>query len=148
MKVILKNDVHNLGLAGDIKEVRPGFARNFLLPNGLAVQASPAAMADWERTKEARVVRRAKDLAAAKELAGRIEGVSLSFSRKVGEGGKLFGSVGKADVAKSLASSGFTVDKLQIALEEPFKEVGDYEVQIRLRPGVSAKVKVSVVAQA
>jgi large subunit ribosomal protein L9 len=148
MKIILTEDVHQIGYAGDIKEVKPGFARNFLLPNRLAIAATPAALREWDKAKDAREARRSKAVEAAKASASKIDGTALSFARPVGEGGKLFGSVGRADIAKSLSASGFTVDKTQVDLENPFKEVGEYEVTLRLRPGVSAKVKVSVVPRA
>lgn len=145
MKIILTNDVDKVGQAGDIKEVRPGYARNFLVPNRLAVEATPAALRQWEKSKEAREARRAKALEQSKTVAQKIDGTALSFSRPVGEGGKLFGSVGKADLAKSLEASGFSVAKTQIELAQPLKEVGEYEVPVKLGPGALAKVKVSIV---
>ena len=147
MKVILTKDIDNLGLAGDVNTVKPGYGRNYLLPNGLAILASPAALADWEKAKDAREARRAKQIQEAKELAEKVDGTSLSFPRPVGEGGKLFGSVGKADIVESLKATGFDIDKNRIILESPFKEVGEYEVALRVLPGVTAKVKISVVPQ-
>lgn len=145
MKIILTNEVDKVGQAGDIKDVKPGYARNFLLPKRLAVEATPAALRQWDKSREARETRRAKALDQAKAVAQKIDGTALSFARPVGEGGKLFGSVGKADLAKSLEASGFAVDKTQIELAQPLKEVGEYEVPVKLGPGAQAKVKVSIV---
>lgn len=147
MKIILNQDVDKVGQSGEIREVKPGFARNYLLPRGLAVLATPGALKELERTRSVREARKAKEIESSKELAAKIDKMTLSFSRPVGEGGKLFGSVGKADIAKSLAASGFAVDKTHVDLAAPFKDVGEYDVTLKLRPGVEAKVKVSIVAR-
>jgi len=147
MKVILRSDVSKLGRAGDVKDVADGFGRNFLFPRGLATPATPEAMKQWERGKEKRAKILAGKVAEAKELAGKINGVSLSFSRPAGEEGKLFGSVGKSDVLKSLKSCGFTVEKDAVVLEQPIKQVGDHEIEVRLMPEATAKIKVTVVAR-
>ncbi|MDE2040004.1 MAG: 50S ribosomal protein L9 [Elusimicrobia bacterium] len=147
MKVILKTDVEALGRAGDVKDVADGFGRNFLLPRKLALPATLAALKVWERGKQ----KRAKELAGKqerlKELAGKINGVSLSFSRQAGAEGKLFGSVGKSDILKSLKSCGYAVAKDALVLEQSIKQVGDHEVEVRLLPEVGAKIKVTVVAR-
>jgi len=147
MKVILRSDVDNLGRAGDVKDVRDGYGRNFLFPRKLATPATEATLKQWEKGKD----KRAKLLAAKqtdlKGLAGKIDGVSLSFSRPAGAEGKLFGSVGKSDILKSLKSCGFTVDKETVVLDQSIKQVGEHEVEVRLMPEVSAKVKVTVVAR-
>jgi large subunit ribosomal protein L9 len=147
MKVILRENVAKLGRAGDVKEVKDGFGRNFLLPNNLAMPATPAALAAWEKAKERRSKAAEALLSKTKELAGKINGVSLSFSRPAGAEGKLFGSVGKSDIVKSLKSCGFTVEKDAVALEASIKQVGDHEVELKLLPEVSAKVKVTVTAR-
>jgi large subunit ribosomal protein L9 len=147
MKVILRSDVPKVGRAGDVKDVANGFGRNFLLPRKLATPATPEAMKQWEKGKEKRAKILAGRVAEAKELAAKINGVSLSFSRPAGAEGKLFGSVGKSDVLKSLKSCGFTVDKDSVLLDQPIKQIGDHELEVRLMPEASAKIKVTVVAR-
>jgi len=148
MKVILRKDVDNLGHAGQVKEVKLGFARNMLIPRGLALEATPAVVAWFEKGEKRRAVIREKTVAKAQEAAAKLAEVTLSFARPVGENGKLFGSVGKADIAKSLKASGHAVDKDSVILPAAIKEAGDSEVVVRFATGVSAKVKVSVVARA
>ena len=145
MKVILRSDVDNLGRAGDVKEVSLGFGRNFLLPKRLAVEATPSALRWWEKGKEKRAKLGEARAKAAQELAGKLSGVALSFSRPAGAEGKLFGSVGKSDIVKSLKTCGFEVDKGAVVLESSIKVAGDHEVELRLLPDVSAKIKVTVV---
>ncbi len=147
MKVILRSNVDKLGRAGDVKDVSDGFGRNFLLPKKLALLATPAALKAWEKAKERRAKAAEAKLGQMKELAGKINGVSLSFSRPAGAEGKLFGSVGKSDIVKSLKSCGFTVEKDSVALESSIKQVGEHEVELRLHPEASAKVKVTVTAR-
>ena len=147
MKIILRDDVVNLGRSGDIKVVARGYARNFLIPRGLAMEATPAAVKWFEKGVDRRQKLRDKAVVAAQESATKLAGVHLSFNRKVGDQGKLFGSVGKSDVAESLKASGIAVDKRDIVLPAAIKQVGEYEVEIKLQPEVSAKVKVSVVAR-
>jgi large subunit ribosomal protein L9 len=148
MKVILRSNVAKLGRAGDVKDVKDGFGRNFLLPNKLAQVATPAALKAWEQAKSRRDKAAAALLGKTKELAGKVNGVSLSFSRPAGAEGKLFGSVGKSDIVKSLKSCGFTVEKDAVVLDAAIKLVGDHEVELKLHPEVSAKVKVTVTARA
>jgi large subunit ribosomal protein L9 len=147
MKVILRSDVANLGRSGDVKEVKDGYGRNFLLPRHLATPATEAAMKQWERGKEKRAKLLAAKVGEAKELAAKINGVNLSFSRPAGAEGKLFGSVGKSDLLKSLKSCGFTVAKETVLLAEPIKQVGEHEIEVRLMPEATAKIKVTVVAR-
>lgn len=148
MKVILRKDIDTLGLSGQVKDVKPGYARNFLFPRGLALEATEAAIASFERGKEKRAKTREAALAKARELVKQLSGVSLSFARPAGgEQGKIFGSVGKADILKSLKASGHEVDKDAVRLEAAIRETGDHEVEVRLMPGASAKIKVSVVAR-
>lgn len=147
MKVILRSDVDKLGRAGDIKQVASGYARNFLIPRRLAQEATPDAVKWYEEGAERRAKLREKQVSQAQETAGKLAGVHLSFSRPAGEQGKLFGSVGKSDIADSLKASGFAIDKRAIALAAAIKEVGDHEVELKLAPEVTAKIKVSVVAR-
>jgi large subunit ribosomal protein L9 len=147
MKVILKTDVERVGRAGDVKEVSPGFGRNFLLPRGMAMLATPSALKWWEKGKERRAKLQELKAQQAKDLSGKVAGTQLSFARPVGAEGKLFGSVGKSDIVKSLKTCGFDVDKNVVVLDEAIKKVGEYEVELKFRPEVSAKIKVSVVAR-
>ena len=144
MKVILRSNVYNLGRAGDVKEVAEGFGRNFLLPNKLAQAATPASLKAWERGNEKRSKILAAEIAQKKQFAEKLNGVSLSFSRPAGAEGKLFGSVGKSDIVKSLKACGFEVDKQSVALDTAIKQTGEHEVEIRLMPEVTAKIKVAV----
>lgn len=147
MKVILKTTVDNLGRAGEVKEVKPGYARNFLLPRRLAEAATPAALKYWEKGKEKRQAQVQSEIKAAKELAEKLSGVNLSFSVPASEEGKLFGSVGKSDVLTSLKAAGYEVPKNSVRLDSPIKTTGEHEVSLRLQPEVTAVVKVTVTAR-
>ncbi|MBI5246741.1 MAG: 50S ribosomal protein L9 [Elusimicrobia bacterium] len=147
MKIILKSTVDNLGRPGDVKDVKTGYARNYLLPRKLAEMASESALKYWEKGKEKRAALVAADIKTAKELAEKLTGVKLAFSVPASEEGKLFGSIGKADLLKSLKASGFEVPKNSITLETAIKTTGEHEVSLRLQPEVIAKVKVTVTAR-
>ncbi|NNN04779.1 MAG: 50S ribosomal protein L9 [Elusimicrobia bacterium] len=147
MKVILKSTVDHVGRAGDVKDVAAGYARNFLLPRKLAEAATPSALKYWEKGKEKRAALVAAEVEVAKQLAGKLSGVSLSFSMPASEEGKLFGSVGKTDVLKSLKAAGFDVPKNSVRLETALKTTGEHDVELRLAPEVAAKVKVVVSAR-
>jgi large subunit ribosomal protein L9 len=147
MKVILKTTVDNLGRPGDVKEVKPGYARNFLLPRKLAEPATPAAVKYWEKGKEKRAAVVAGEVKLAKELAEKLAGVNLTFAMPASEQGKLFGSVGKTDVLKSLKAAGYEVPKNAVNLDMAIKTVGEHEVSLKLQPEVTAKIKVTVSAR-
>jgi large subunit ribosomal protein L9 len=147
MEVILKEDVANLGNRGEVVKVADGYGRNFLLPRKLAMQATDANKAVIEQMKAAAARRSATERAQAQELVAKLEPVMLSFTRKSGESGHLFGSVTAADIAAGLEAQGFEVDRRKIQLSEPFKSVGDYRVAIRLHREVTAHVKVKVEAE-
>jgi large subunit ribosomal protein L9 len=147
MKVILRSNVDNVGRAGDVKEVKNGFGRNFLIPQGLAVPATPAALKEWEKGKDKRARLVEAEVKTAKALAEKLTGVSLSFIMPAGAEGKLFGSVGKTSILKSLSASGFEVNKDALKLESAIKTVGEHEIELKLQPEVSAKIKVVVVAR-
>jgi large subunit ribosomal protein L9 len=147
MKVILKSTVDHLGRAGEVKEVATGYARNFLLPRKLAEPATASALKYWEKGKEKRASIVAAEVKVAKELAEKLGGVNLTFSMPASEEGKLFGSVGKTDVLKSLKAAGYDVPKNSVHLETALKTTGEHEVQLRLAPEVNAKVKVTVSAR-
>lgn len=147
MKVILKKGVDSIGPAGTVKEVAPGFARNHLIPNGLAVEATPANLRWFEKGKEKLAKSLEKSLEGAKALAAKLGDVKLSYTREVGDNGKLFGSVGRTDIVKSLKASGYTVEKSAVKLDVPIKEIGESEVEIRLAPEIGAKVSVTILAR-
>jgi large subunit ribosomal protein L9 len=147
MEVILRQAVDNLGHTGDIVKVSAGYARNFLLPRGLAYEATPGNKKRLEqervRLEAAESDRRGK----AQDLATRLEQVSLTFSARVGEEGKLFGSVTPGDIALELEKQGLHVEKRQIDLHEPIKSLGVYRVPVRLHADVKPEVRVWVIKQ-
>lgn len=148
MEVILKEDVANLGHRGDVVKVADGYGRNFLLPRKLAMQATEANKSVIEQMKAAAARRSATEKAQAQEQVAKLELVSLSFTRKSGENGQLFGSVTSADIASDLAAKGFDVDRRKIQLSEPLKSLGEYTVAIKLHREVTAHIKVQVAADA
>ena len=148
MEVILKDDVVNLGHRGDLVKVADGYARNFLLPRKLALQATSANKAVVEQMKNAAARRSATEKALAEALAVKLEPIVLDFTRKSGEAGHLFGSVTSADIAAALDAKGFEIDRRKIQLPEPIKTVGDHTVTIKLYREVAAHVKVNVLAEA
>lgn len=148
MEVILKEDVDNLGHRGEVVKVAEGYARNFLLPRKLAMQATAANKAVIEQMKSAASRRSATEKAVAEALLAKLEPVVLSFTRKSGEEGRLFGSVTSADIAAELATSGFEIDRRKIQLADPIKTVGESTVAIKLHREVTAHIKVKVVADA
>jgi large subunit ribosomal protein L9 len=144
VKLILTQDVPSLGEAGDVVSVKPGFARNYLLPQGKAVPATDAKVNEIEHHKRViaeRVARERKELEGERE---RLERVALEITAHAGEEGKLFGSVTAAQVAELLAAQGFSVDRRKIQLDEPIKELGEHVVAIRLHRDVIARVTVKV----
>jgi large subunit ribosomal protein L9 len=148
MEVILKEDVANLGNRGDVVKVADGYGRNFLLPRKLALQATVANKAVIEQMKAAASRRSAAEKAQAEELVTKLEPVVLSFTRKSGENGHLFGSVTSADIAAELEAKGFAIDRRKIQLGEPLKAVGDTKVAVKLHREVTAQVTVKVLAEA
>ena len=147
MKVILRQDHENLGEAGKIINVKPGFARNFLIPQGLALAASPQNKKRFENEKKQMNRRKEQEKRKAEELAKTLENVSCTITVQVGEEDKLFGSVTSQNIAESLESQGYEIDKRKIQLEEPIKSLGIYSVPIKLHTEVNAKVKVWVVKE-
>ena len=148
MEVILKEDVVNLGHRGDVVKVADGYGRNFLLPRKLALQATDANKAVIETMKTAAARRSASEKVLAEELLTKLEPLALSFTRKSGEAGHLFGSVTSADIAAGLEAKGFEIDRRKIQLDEPLKSVGEFSVAIKLYREVTAHVKVKIVAEA
>lgn len=146
MKVILKRDVKGLGHAGDVKEVKNGYARNLLFPSGAAAIADAGALKNWERHREEREAREHGLRAEAEEMAGRLRELKLEVAVKAGEKNRLFGSVTNREIADLIASQGIEVDRHAIHLRVPIKTLGDFKVDVKLIPGVDAELTVSVVA--
>ena len=147
MKVILRQDQENLGEAGAIINVKPGYARNYLIPQGFAMTASPQNMKRFENEKKQMNWRKEQEKRKAEELAKILENVSCTITVQVGEEDKLFGSVTSQNISESLESQGYEIDKRKIQLEEPIKSLGIYSVPIKLHTEVEAKVKVWVVKE-
>jgi large subunit ribosomal protein L9 len=148
MEVILKEDVANLGHRGDVVKVADGYGRNFLLPRKLALQATLANKAVIEQMKAAAARRSAEEKVQAQALVAKLEPLTLSFTRKSGENGQLFGSVTTADIAGELAAKGFEIDRRKIQLSEPIKSLGNFTVSVKLHREVTAHVGIHVVADA
>ena len=145
MKVILKQDVKGIGKKDEIHEVSDGYARNFLFPRGLAVQASASAVNEVKTKAAAKQHHAAEELAAAQALAKKIEGKAVALKAKAGQGGRLFGSVTAKDIAEGLSKLvGEPVDKRKVVLDTDIKSFGTYEVELRVYPQVVAKLKVKV----
>jgi large subunit ribosomal protein L9 len=147
MEVILRQAVEKLGHPGDIVKVSPGYARNFLLPRGYAYEATPGNKRRIEQERKRLEAAEETRRGSAQDLATRVEQVSLTFSARVGEEGKLFGSVTSADIAQQLAEQGFTIEKRQIELKEPIRALGVYRVPVRLHADVHPEIKVWVIKQ-
>jgi large subunit ribosomal protein L9 len=144
MQIILQEDVEKLGNRGDVVTVKPGYARNFLLPKRLAVEATPGNMKALERIRGALAKKTATELEAAKKQAELLNLVSLKFTRKTGENDQMFGSVTTGDIADGLKTQGFDVDKRQVQLTEPIKTLGEFPVTVKVFRDVTAEVKVTV----
>ncbi len=144
MQIILQEDVEKLGNRGELVEVAAGYARNFLLPRKLALEATPGNMKRLERMRATFAKKEATEKDAAQKLAELLAGVSLTFARKSGENEQLFGSVTTADISEALAAQGFTIDKRKITLADPIKLVGEYEIPVKLHREVTATVKLAV----
>lgn len=147
MEVILRHAVDNLGHPGDIVTVSAGFARNYLLPRGFAYEATAGNRKRMEQERTRLEAAENSRREAAEEIGRKLEPVSLTFSARVGEEGKLFGSVTTADIAHQLEAQGFKIEKRQIDLHEPIKALGVYRVPIRVHADVRAEIKVWVIKQ-
>ena len=147
IEVILREDVKSLGQAGDMVRVKPGYARNYLLPKGLAYPATEGNKKRIAAETRALGIRLAADKGDAERLAGALKDISLTLPGKVGEGERLFGSITAQDVASALATHGFEIDKRKIELDHPIKTLGDHTVIVKLHPDVPADVRVTVVPE-
>ncbi|MGH9702226.1 MAG: 50S ribosomal protein L9 [Candidatus Acidiferrales bacterium] len=148
MQIILQQDVDKLGARGQVLEVKEGYARNYLLPRKLALEASPTNMKRLEKMRAVFAKHEATEKEAAEKLAELLNGVSLSLTRKAGENDQLFGSVTSSDIAEAIAAQGYTVDKRKIQLVDPIKLVGEYQVPVKLHREVTASVKLTVQKEA
>lgn len=144
MKVILKENVDNLGHIGDIVKVAPGYARNFLLPKGFAIEATEKNAKALEHAKRHLEYKKNKVLEAAKQLAAKIEGLSLSIAHQAGADDRLFGAVTNMELAEQLKANGIEMDRKRIVLAEPIKQLGDFTAIVKIHPEVSATLKVAV----
>jgi large subunit ribosomal protein L9 len=148
MEVILKEDIPKLGHRGEVVRVAEGYGRNYLLPKKLAIEATAANRAVIEQMKQSAIRKSAVEKADAEALARQLDGTALSFQRKAGEKDHLFGSVTSSDIAEALERKGFNIDRRKIQLNEPLKNLGDFEIAIRLHRDVASKVKVTVEKEA
>jgi large subunit ribosomal protein L9 len=145
MDVLLLKDVEELGEAGAIKKVADGYARNYLIPRGLAVRATAGAIKQAEQQRQAAARRQVKELSEAQALAQALDGVSVTFEARAGESDRLYGSITNVNIAEALTEKiGQEVDRRKIEMEEPLKELGTHAITVRLAPGAEAKVTVVV----
>lgn len=147
VQVILNEDVPNLGRTGDVVKVRAGYARNFLLPRRLAVEANPRNLRAFEHQKRLAMLRREANKTQALTLKERLEALVLTITANAGEEGKLFGSVTNIDIERALRGRGFNIERRRIVLAEPIKQLGEFTVPVRLDPEVEAGLKLTVAAQ-
>jgi large subunit ribosomal protein L9 len=147
MEVILREDVKSLGKAGEMVRVKPGYARNYLLPHGLAFEATEGNKKRIAAETRARGVRHQAERAEAERAAAELSAVTVTLTGKAGEEGKLFGSITAQDIAAALAAQGHQVDRRRIELEHPIKTLGQHTVGVRMHAEVHAEVRVSVVAE-
>ena len=147
MDAILREDIEKLGTRGQLVKVAPGYARNFLLPNKMAVAATESNKKIVEQERQAHLRREAKVEGEAKDLGKMLGAVAITISQKAGENDQLFGSVTSKDIAEALEKQGYTIERRKIALEEPIKTLGEFKVPIRLHREVSAEITVTVVKE-
>lgn len=147
MKVILQQDIENLGKKYDIKSVADGYARNFLIPKGLVRPATKEALEELEKLRENLAKKAEEELKIIQEIVLRLDGLEIEIPVKIGDDGKLYGSVTSARILEKLKEKGFDVKKIQIQLKEPIKEVGEYPILINFDHGLEAEIKVIVVEE-
>jgi large subunit ribosomal protein L9 len=147
MKVILKENVESLGKAGDVLQVSDGYARNYLIPRGLAIEESSKTMKALEHEKKQILRKAEREKKKSELLLEKMKDITCTIFRRVGEQEKLFGSVATKDIEKSLQDQGIEIDRKMIILEEPIKALGEFPVKIRLQPGMYSEIKVIVAAE-
>jgi len=148
MQIILQEDIEKLGHRGDVVTVKPGYARNFLLPQKLAVEATAGNLKAIERIRTSLAKKTATEIEAAHKQAELLNGISLKFRRKTGENDQMFGSVTTADIAEGLAAQGFKIDKRQVHVAEPIKTIGEFPVTIKVFRDITSTVNVHVEKEA
>jgi large subunit ribosomal protein L9 len=145
MKVILTRDVPNVGLTGQVKVVSDGYARNFLIPQGLALLATPGNIKQFETQRKGKETRETRFAMQAQQIAEQLSELTLTFKAKVGESDKLYGSITAGDIAEEIQkATGQEIDKRRVDLEHPIRELGFHEVTVKLAPGIAGRVKVTV----
>ncbi|QGG47057.1 50S ribosomal protein L9 [Heliorestis convoluta] len=148
MKVILQEDVKKLGKKGDIVEVKEGYGRNFLMARGLALEANKGNMNTLERQKANEAKRKEEELAAAKALGQKLQGITVTIKAKAGDGGRLFGAVTNKEIAETLQKEkGLKIDKRKLELKQPIKALGLYTITVKIHPAVSEELKVQVISE-
>ena len=147
VQVILSEDVPNLGRTGDVVKVRAGFARNYLLPRHLAVEANQKNIREFEHNKRVSMLKRERQKSHALTLKEKVEALALVIKARAGEEGKLFGSVTNIDIERALREKGFDIERRKIQLPEPLKRLGEFQVAVRLEAEVEASLKVEVAAE-
>ena len=147
MKVILLQDVKGQGKKGEVVDVNEGYARNFLVKKGLAEIATASKLNDISQKKSAADFHKAEEIKATKALAEELKDKAFTVKIKAGQGGKVFGSVTGANISEAMQTAGYTVDKKKIVLSQPIKNVGEYDVDLKLMEGISAKIKVTVIGE-
>lgn len=146
MRIILREDMQNLGKSGDVVTVRDGYGRNYLLPQGLASLATERNVKQIEHQKKIIATRNAKLQKDAQSVADRVNGLDVKISRQAGEGGKLFGSISTRDIEEAVAKLGVKLDRKKIVIDQPIKNTGEYAVDVKLGQGVVGKIKLNVQA--
>jgi len=147
MKLILKEDRDDLGLAGDIVDVAKGYGRNYLIPKGVALEATNQNIKLMETQRKKIEIKRLRAKEDAEKVKEKLEGIAVTISQKAGEEEKLYGSVTSMDIATHLESQGVIIDRKKITLEKPIKTLGEFDVSIKLYPGITGKIKVMVVPE-
>jgi large subunit ribosomal protein L9 len=147
MQLLLKEDVDNLGMRGDLVKVRPGYGRNYLLPRGLAILATESNVKRIEKQRASLLKKTAAEKDQAVAQSDVLKDVTLEFTRKVGDHGVLYGSVTSMDVAEALAGKGYEIDRKRVVLKEPIKAIGEFEVPVKLHREVTSNLKVVVVPE-
>ena len=144
MRIILREEVPNLGKGGEVVSVKPGYGRNFLIPQGLAVLATERNVRQVEHHKKVIAARNAKLQKDAQSVADKLASLSVRIERQTGEGGKLYGSISTRDVEEAVRALGVTIDRKKLVIENPIKNTGEYTVELKLGQGVVAKIKLTV----
>jgi len=147
MQIILREDIQNLGRPGDVVKVRDGYARNFLLPRNLAIEANPKSIRAFEHQKRLALLRREAKKTEALKIKDRLEALRINLTARAGEEGKLFGSVTNIDIERALREQNIEVERRKIMLAEPIKQLGEYQVPVKIDPEVEAVLKITVAAE-